>query len=313
MPPLDGQEFEVDPSFDADAPIGGDEKTIPELEGIEDDSPAPEQKADAPWDWKPHLTREVEYPAAGKTVKETLEMALKRASQGYDYAQKMGEFNTKEKGYSEKISSLEQNLKQLEYLKQIDDFARSNPQWKEHLDRAWSQRDAYQQGVTDMNDPIVQYVNQKLEKLMEPINNLSSKVTQFDKFVTDQRIKAEDSDLDVEVQSIRKEYPNLGWDTRDEFGKTLEMQVLEHAQKLGLGSGKGAFRLAFRDFNHERLIKDAEARAKEKVADQAHKLKQTGFIGKTSTPQTSTMRSKSLREKSYDDLEREALDELGIN
>lgn len=308
-------DFEKDPNFDADAPIGGaGDAPIPELEGIESDAPAPvdAKPEDAPWDWKPHFSREIEYNAAGKTIKEPLEMVLKRASQGYDYAQKIGEWNNKEKGFTEKLTAAEQKLKDFEYLKQIDDYARQNPAWKQKVDQMFQQREEIQQGL-DPNDPVMRYINQKIDKLMEPINNLSSKVSQFDQFVSSQKISKEDQELDAEVKSIRDAYPNLDWDGRDEFGKTLEYKVLEHAQKLGLGTGQGAFRAAFRDFNHERLLQIAEEKAKEKVAEQAHRLKQSGFIGKSSTPQTGLTKAKSLREKSYEELKREALDELGLN
>jgi hypothetical protein len=306
------EDFEKDPNFDADAPIGSDVSAPhPDLEGLE-----PETKeaapAEAPWDWKQHYAREVEYNAAGKVVKEPFEMVLKRASQGYDYAQKVGEWNKKEQDFTGKLTQAEQRLKEFEYLKQVDDYARQNPQWKQHIDKMWEQRDIAERNL-DPNDPIIQLMNQKLEKLMEPINNLTSKVTQFDQFVSQQRISKEDQELDAEVKSIREKHSDLDWDARDEFGKTLEARVLEHAAKMGLGSNPGAFRMAFRDFNHDHLVKTAQDRAKEAVADQAHRLKKAGFIGKSSTPQTGITQAKSLREKSYDDLFKEGLEELGIN
>lgn len=294
-------DFEVDPSFDPDAEIGSD--TAPPA-----GDPA---QTEAPWDWKPHYGRDVEYQASGKMVKEPFEMVLKRASQGYDYAQKVGDWNSKEKGFTDKITDYEAKVKQYEYLKEIDEYARQNPKWKEFLDNQWQGKSAFETGL-DPNDKYLQIMNQKFDKMTELFNNVNNKVTQFDQFVTTQRTSKEDSELDAEVKSIRDTYPNLDWDARDEFGKTLEYKVLEHANKLGLGTNPGAFRAAFRDFNHDRLLAIQAETAKEKVADQAHALKKQGFIGKTPTPQTNAPVSRGIRQKSWDELSSEGLKEFGI-
>lgn len=293
--------FDVDPSFNGDAPIGND-RDNPDLAGIQPETApeAPKAAETAVDDW---LKREFEYNAAGKQVKEPLEMILKRASQGYDYAQKMGEFNT----VKTQLAERDERLKAFEHLNQIDEYARENPEWLQLVKDQWDRREAVSQNI-DPNDPMFNFVDSKFKQLSETFDKLNTDISSLKSEKQQELIKQEDQALDAEIQDIRKQYSNLPWDNTDEFGRNLEAKVVEYAAANGIRN----FKTAFRDLYHEDIVNMERDRAKEELANSRHEKRKSGFISESATP-TNFSQAGNIRSKSYDDLSREAKKELGLN
>ncbi len=289
--------FDVDPSFNGDEPINGGGEA-PKVAAVEKpaEAPAPAPVVD---DWK---TREFEYPAMGKTVKEPLEMILKRASQGYDYAQKMGEFNNAQKSLTE----YQEKLKQFEYLKEVDDHCKANPEWANLLKDQWEKRSAISQNI-DPNDPMFNFFQNQMKQFGEKFDKISGELESHKSEKQKEVMAQEDQALDAEINGIRTQYANLPWDSLDEFGRNLEAKVVEHAAKNGIRN----FKTAFRDLYHDEIVKIEKDKAKEELANERNEQRKKGFIGETSTP-TLTVKTRSVRDKSYDDLAREAKQELRI-
>jgi len=113
------------------------------------------------------------------------------------------------------------------------------------------------------------------------------------------------------VNSIRKQFSNIDFDTPDENGLNLEMKVLQHAESLGIdGSKPGAFRIAFRDFYHDHLINKAQEQAKENLQRDIQKRTKLGIVGSSDQPTKGLKVAEGVRHKSYDDLLQEALSEI---
>lgn len=276
------------PSFDADAALAQIEQTG-EYSPSSPESTPTEQPAAAP------AVQEFEYDWNGKKIKEPLEMVLKRAGMGYDYAQKMAAMKAKESEFAK----TQERMKALQRWEEYDNFAKENPAWAQHVEQAWERRQQVleSQGAENPSNPLygeLQQVKQQLAQVSE--------------FIGGVRRSEEDKALTTEIQSIRQKYGDLDFDLADESGKTLEYRILEHAQKNGIRS----FKTAFHDFYHDNLIKMREDKAKEQVVKDQQARRKAGIIGVTTESKKGLQPANSVRGKSYDQLAIEALQELGL-
>jgi hypothetical protein len=235
----------------------------------------------------------------GKQIKAPLNdpRVTQWVSQGYDYAQKMQAFKQSQAEFEQKqrlISELESKYKP------VEEYYSQNPDRWQYINQ---QYEAMKQGL-DPSNPIAQ-----------KIQSFESKLSQVDQFIQNQQLERlnqqiaqEDSALESEIQSIRTEFKDLDWNTPDADGKDLEYRVLKHAQEIGTKS----FRAAFRDFNHEHLLKLAEERAKENVIKERQKQTKLGLLGQSQAPKRGITNAENIKNKSYDDLIAEGIAELGL-
>ena len=125
--------------------------------------------------------------------------------------------------------------------------------------------------------------------------------------------QSEDQTLAKDIESIRKSFSNIDFDTPDENGKSLETKILEHAMGMGLdGSKPGHFRAAFRDYYHDQLVSLEREKGKELVSKEVQKRTKLGILGESPKPTKGLKVAENVRDKSYEDLVREAREELGI-
>jgi hypothetical protein len=232
---------------------------------------------------------EFTFTANGKEINANKDEVLKWASQGHDYSQKMQEFKTQREEFDTTSAR----------YKEIDEYATANPDWFEHVEQAYKNRDNTQ---GDSSDEEKSPELQRIEAVEQFINETKA-AKQFE------ARQEEDKLLDMEVKSIREQYPNLDWNSKDEkTGHTLEMKVMNHAQTIGTNS----FRAAFRDHMHDNLINGAKETGKELVSQDLAKKTKLGLLGQSPTPTQGITKAVNHKNKSYDDLTNEALDELGI-
>ena len=92
-------------------------------------------------------------------------------------------------------------------------------------------------------------------------------------------------------------------------------QILQEKQQMQAMQDDEAyikkFTTAFRDMLHDDLMKSSEEKAKEKLMSDRVSRTKLGILGASPTPKTRS--AEYSKSKSYADLEREALEELGIN
>ncbi len=240
-----------------------------------------------------------------KVAPESQERARTWMSQGYNYSQRMGELN---KTFAQKDADIAQRVKAADELKaqfspyaDVDAYAKANPEWWKHTLAEFQKTKA---GTAA--DPA----------LVEALKPIQEKLQQYDQHfqgVEQQREqeaqKAYDTKLDGEIESIRKEYPNIDLTAADpSTGEPLERRIILHAQEIGTTS----FRAAFRDYLHDKLLETAKANGRTAVANDAQANAKKGILGKTPAPVKGIQQANNVRGKSYNDLAAEALAEYGI-
>lgn len=241
---------------------------------------------------EPQAPQEYEYDWRGQKVKEPLEMILKRAGMGRDYnhlveehKRKVSEWENQRKEYDQKYSR----------YREIDDYIQKDPNWWDHVQSSYQKKDTSQ-------------VDPNLKPFLEKIEALEGKLSTWEQEKQQHLFKQEDEKLTQEIQGIRKQYADLPWDTPDESGRTLEYRVIEHANQNKIPT----FKAAFLDLNHDLLEKRWEARGREAVVKDTQKRSKLGLLGETSAPKKGLTQAVNVKNRSYDDLLKEAFEEEGI-
>lgn len=221
------------------------------------------------------------------------------AAQGYDYNQRMQEFNQRQTEFE----AQQKAIKELESrYSPVDEYVKQNPDWWNHVQSSWEQRE--QMKAQDPNNPFAQEITALKQQLKDVIEFKNQTETEKQA----QKRQEEDSRYKSELESLQKSYPDLDFSKIGEDGKTLEMKIIEH----GMSQNIHTLRAAFRDFYHDKLQQMAETRGKETVNKDIQKRTKLGLLGTTPTPRKGLQKAEDVKAKSYEDLTREALEELGI-
>lgn len=236
----------------------------------------------------------------GKQIKAPLNdpRVTQWVSQGYDYAQRMQAFKAQQSEFEQKqraISEIENKYKPLE------EYYSKNPDRWQYINQ---QYEASKNGL-DATDPVAAQLQSLLESKLKPIDQF---IQQAQAKEIQAKQATEDQALDSDIQSIRETYKDLDWGGVDAEGKNLEYRVLEHASRIGTTS----FRAAFRDFYHDQLVKLSEEKAKEGLVKERQKQTKMGLLGQSQAPKKGIMHAEDYKNKSYDDLIAEAMEEYGI-
>lgn len=263
---------------------------------------APAIAAKTPIATQAPIDPEHEYTWSGQKIKAPLSEILRKAGMGHDYSQKMEAFNKERQGWQEKLS-LSQKLN--EQYGPVDEWVRGNPDKWEKL-QAVIQAEKAGHGDLDTNHPLYQ----KYQELQKTLNEkILPTIEAQEQEKTRLKYEAEDKTLISEIQSIREKYKDLDWATVDESGRSaLERKVCLHASENGFKT----FRAAFLDLNHDDLMKRAEERGKGSIANDRARAAKTGLLGQTSAPTQGLRAATNIKNKSYDELAREGLEEYGI-
>lgn len=242
--------------------------------------------------------QEFEFVWNGKQIKADREKYDKWAQQGYDYSQKMAEFNRRLQEFNSQKSEVD---KLNETYGPVDKWVRENPHKWDALQKAIAGEQA-----SGANPELLA----ELQALKQQVANASKFIETQQQKEERERIEKEDAALASEIQSIREKHSNLDWNSAAENGMSaLELRVIEHAQANGINS----FRAAFHDLLHDDLLKAAEAKGRESLTKERQTKQASGLLGKTQAPTKGLTKPTNIKSKSYDDLAREGLEELGIS
>jgi hypothetical protein len=285
---------------------GGPELSDAQMDGLLDGSidsapdattaPAQTQSTPTPSP-APQTPLEYEIQRAGETLKVAAnDPRVKQwLQQGYAFNQNMAEVNKAKTLLAEREKAA-QALE--ERFKTVDEYVRQNPEWWNHVQSQWEARGQ----ANDPNNPFAQAIS----KVTSELNELK----EFKKSVVEertlQRQQAEDQALATEIKSLQEQYPDLDLAAADATGQTLEFRVLEHANKNGISS----FRAAFRDYLHDHLVTREAEKAKEAFAKDLQAKKSQGLLGTTPTPVKGIKGAENVRNKTYEQLMTEGMDEL---
>lgn len=281
-------------------PMGDEPDLLSEPIGTRDESPIAAAKPAAeaapvgPW-WKEHESKEIEYTANGKAVKEPFSKVLQRAQMGYNYAQQMGDFNRQKAEFEAKAKTFESDSE----WKSIADYAKQDPDWAAHTKELWNQRETWRSA--NPQDPTLLELN----RLKAELNEVKTPLQAWQKEQEAARIEKENQELDAEITSTKEKYSKLGMDFASvdpSTGLSVESTVIDYAVKNGIKS----FKTAFLEVYGDRLESKREEALKSQWAkEQATKAKQ-GFIGRTPTPTQGRKVVENPGSRSWDDIGDEA-------
>lgn len=234
----------------------------------------------------------------GQEIKAPLDKVIQWAQMGYDYNQSNAALKKQQEEWQKQVQEKDKYWSEIEQkwtpYKQVDEFATKNPDWWKTVEEQYKQKTA-----VDENNPVLKVLDEKLKKYDEFITNLSAKEQS-------QKIEQEDKKLGSEIESIRKQYPNIDFDTPDAEGNSLEAKVLKHAIDNEIKS----FKVAYRDYYHDHLLGKAKEEGKELVSKELQKRTKLGILGESPKPSKGLKVAAGVKNKSYNDLMQEALDEI---
>lgn len=273
MPELDGEQLVENIEKYGVATGPEDTETADTPETQETSEKVSRESAETPQEKAAAEVQKYKYTARGKEIEEDIDTILKRASMGYDYAQKMAEYKQRASEVDERFTTA-QALE--EKWKRFDDYAQKNPDWYEHWNQAWANRE-----TANQNSPEGQQAAQMPPEWQQKFDELASKYEEIHgRFKTEDESK-HDQALDGEIKSIQETYPNIDFSATDpNTGKSLEQQVIDHAIQRGIPN----FTAAFRDFYHDSLVKMERERAREEAVKQFQSERKQGIISKSETP-----------------------------
>lgn len=276
--------------------------------------PKPSPSASAPPAGASPSPQEVEFIWNGKPIKAPLATAVQWASQGYDYNQKM-------QAHKAEQAAIEQARKELEPLTaryaELEAYVDQNPDWWSHVTQQWEQRRAQpaQPGQITADHPVMRELTQLKAQIGDVLKFKNDSVAE--RLLTQR--KQEDQALNEGIQTVRKEFADLDWSSVSPDGHSLENQVLKFAQDNSIGIKPdgtivpSAFRQAFLLFNHDRLVKRAQDQTKEAAVKERQKHTKLGLLGTAPAPKGGITRAEDIKQKTYDDLMREGIEELGLD
>lgn len=257
--------------------------------------------------------QEWEFDWNGKKVApDSREKARTWMSQGHNYSQRMAELNMQRQSWDKDKASLEAKYKGYDRYSSIDEYAKKNPEWWAHVEKAYETRgQAPSQAV--QQDPALQAA---LQPLMQELNQLRDFVSEAkadkERLRQEQEqaeLKRFDEALSADIKSIREAHPNIDFDAVDQSGLTLEKRILDHAAEIGTAKVSAAFW----DYCHPQILESAKATSLSAKAKEEQTNKQAGILSKSPTPRRIADGPVDHRGKSYDDITRMVAEEYGIN
>lgn len=271
------------------------------LESIEQpqDTPMHEEKPDPQGEKEgkksaQEIADEHAITVGGKEIKATIDKIKRWAEMGYEAPNKLGALQKQLEEYKAKEATLSELEKK---YGEVDKYARENPQWLETIMTAYQNRDQ-QPGQQGPAKEIVELQNQMKEILTLKETLMAERQAA--------KAKQDEEAYFKDFNEIKEKYKDIDLESPGEDGKTLEFKILEHAQKNNIPN----FKTAFRDYMHDELLSRTEQKAKEKVVSDRVAKSKLGILGTSPTPKTVV--KDYVKGKSYNDLEQEALQELGI-
>lgn len=241
----------------------------------------------------------IEFNHNGKKIKGTRDQLIKWAQMGIDVPQKFNKFNQEKSQWDNQRKQWEQ---QYGPYKQIDEWAKQNPDKWTQLQQSWQQAQQAPQ-TQQTGQTTAEYL--EIQRLKQELNELKPLVQTVHQDFTTSKQQAEDQALDQQIQSLRDKYKDLDWDTPDDNGKPLEYKVLEYAQETGIKN----FDAAFKAFYHDELVSRAETMAKQNVSKDIQTKTKLGILGSSPTPKRGVQPVKDVNKKSYEDIMSEIREE----
>jgi len=233
------------------------------------------------------LKYSVKYTANGKEISEPIETVLKRASQGYNYAQRMAEIKAQEAQWQKQ---LEESKSLADKYREIDEYARQNPDWFNHWNNAYQNRsqgfsNSPEQSGFDPNQ-ITGLIEQKLQPHLGTLQEMQERLNR-------EKVEQENKLLDSQVQKTKQKYADVDFSASDpESGKTLEFKVYElMAQK-----GYDDFETAYKVLDHDNIVARQIEKAKADLVKAEQQKRKQGIVAEKSAKKPDAVNYKQVPE-----------------
>jgi len=245
----------------------------------------------------------------GKEITLPKDKVIAYAQQGYDYNEKMRDLNVQRSSFERDRGQWEKEnqalQKDLELYKEFDAYNKQNPQWWEHVKNSYQ---AAKEGG-EQSDQLASLLNHPVvSQLQSTVREVSSKLESFEEQAQRELEAKEDQALDQEIREYRESYRDIDWEQKDEMGRTLEKQILDHANQYGINKWSAAAN----DYLLEKHLERARLQAKEEVGKEIKRAHKTGKAQVATQPKDRFTQTSQVRDKDYSDLISEAEAELGI-
>ena len=220
------------------------------------------------------------------------------AQKGYDYETKMHQFRVDQKLFEQKQ---EQSKEQYDQIKQIDDYAKANPQFNQLIQDQWAQIQAG--NVPEMNPQTeVQVLKTQMSQLMDSMNSQKEGLE-------NRRVAELEASQEGAISKYKDDNKSMDWETKDAEGNTLEDRI-GHAM---LEKGVRDFDIMANSFLLKQHLASKTLEGKESAAKAIQKNNKLGLGKVTERSTLGVKKGEDFRNKSYDDLTKEAFAELGID
>jgi hypothetical protein len=261
------------------------EQAAPPPEPTAPPAPPPEKTWDLNWN--------------GRQIRANEQDLLKWASQGYDYSQRMSEFNQQKADLETKFRPFQE----------MDDFARRNPDWWAHVDSGWKNREQIQQ--QQMLSQLPEQFKPVFENLLNEQRELKQFQAQWHQEKLEQAAKQADTSLQEAVGNIQKRH-GIDFQSRDQSGQTLEFQVLKFARDNRIDTGDPAkdFEIAFNAYYQPHFANLYEMRGREAERKELAKARQQGLLGTAPAP---SQQAPLRPARNYEEAYQASLKDLGLN
>ena len=225
------------------------------------------------------------------------------AQKGYDYEQKMHQLRVDRKMWNQEK---ERENSQYDELKQINEYTKSNPEFERLIKREWariqgggspSEQLQQQAGTQNLSPQIQAQMNSMIERLDRQDQDLRSRQT-----------AEKEASIEGAIDSYKEKYEHFDWNTKDDFGQTLEDRITQHALDEGIRN----FKTAANDLLHEEHMKRAQLSSKEQAGKELQKQHKMGLGKVTKESQLQAKPLEDVGKKSYTDIVAETLKEYGL-
>jgi hypothetical protein len=218
------------------------------------------------------------------------------AQQGYDYNTKMHQARVDRKLFDQERDTFQTKMGNLQA---IDDYAKANPAFEQLINREWAkvQAEGYQPDAQS-----------DVQLLQSQVRTLMDQVTGQNQVNENRRVAELEAGPETSITDYKSEHSQMDWATKDAEGNSLEDRIT-HAM---LDNGVKNFNIMADSF----LMKEIQSRgaiaSKEAAAKNIQKANKLGLGKVTQDPTAGVKSSEDIGNKTYDQLLKEGLLELGI-
>ena len=220
------------------------------------------------------------------------------AQQGYSYSQNMASLNEQKAELERQRQETEQRLNA---YKDVDTYARENPEWWNHVEERWQGRQLHKMAPE---------VQEAIKPFMSEFVEMKNFMNEFQKEKIETEARSQDEALQNQIVDLGKQFPEVNFGAVDANGQSLELQILNHAANNGIPT----FRAAFYDYYQGNLQKLYETRGRSAVEKDLAERKKAGILSTSQVPAKSPQIQplQNSRKKTWADVAKEAARDLGL-